>query len=148
MFQRDGVWYADGRHNQPNLGKNSLGTRDRAEALDVLRELDRRKAVELELTRSQPSDDRRGKILIADGWEKYLQHVARPDVLGGAGPGTQKRYRAVRDKHQAFCAAHGVGSWNEIDKKHVLAYGSFLKRKYADATIYLEATLLKQVPNG
>jgi hypothetical protein len=47
FFRRDGVWYADGRHNQPNLGKNSLGTRDRDEALSILRKLDQQKAVEL-----------------------------------------------------------------------------------------------------
>ena len=29
LFARDGVWYADGRHNPSNAGKHSLGTRDR-----------------------------------------------------------------------------------------------------------------------
>ncbi|MCU1276414.1 MAG: hypothetical protein JWO48_3845 [Bryobacterales bacterium] len=145
LFERDGVFYADGRHNHLNLGKHSLGTRDRVEALKRLRELDRRKALELKLTLPEPADDRR-EVLIADGWEKYLQHVARPDVLGGAGMSTQKRYRAVRDKHERFCAGQGIASWNKIDKRHVVAYGSFLAAKgYSDGTIYLESTLLKRV---
>lgn len=30
---RNGVYFADGRANMPSLGRQSLGTRDRAEAL-------------------------------------------------------------------------------------------------------------------
>ncbi|HEV8068972.1 MAG TPA: hypothetical protein VGP76_14645 [Planctomycetaceae bacterium] len=47
LFQRDGVFYADGRTNKPNLGKHSLNTRNRQEAMDRLRELDVRMAVKL-----------------------------------------------------------------------------------------------------
>ena len=45
LFQRDGVFYADGRTERANLGKHSLGTRDPKEALDNLRRLDRQLAV-------------------------------------------------------------------------------------------------------
>ena len=47
LFRRDGVFYADGRGGKFDLGKHSLGTRDRREALDALRLLDQRKAVDL-----------------------------------------------------------------------------------------------------
>ena len=43
LFKRNGVWYADGRSTPHRLGKHSLGTRDRDEAIAELPELDRRK---------------------------------------------------------------------------------------------------------
>ena len=49
MFQRDGVYYADGRSGKHKLGKHSLGTRDREEAIERLKVIDRKKAVELGL---------------------------------------------------------------------------------------------------
>jgi len=49
VFARAGVFYADGRTGKFKLGKHSLGTRDRDEALSKLRVLDRRKAIELGL---------------------------------------------------------------------------------------------------
>ncbi len=145
LFRRGGVFYADGRRNQPNLGKHSLGTRDEAEAMAVLRKLDRQKAIEFQ--RAEPEAERRSDdLLVRATWDRYLDYVARPDVLGGAGPRTQARYRAVRDKHVGLCKRQGVVSWNQVDQKHIEAYGAFLaKQKYADATIYLECTLLKQV---
>lgn len=42
LFQRSGVFYADGRGGEHDLGKHSLGTRDRADALANLRRLGRR----------------------------------------------------------------------------------------------------------
>lgn len=145
LFSRCGVFYADGRHNRPSLGRHSLGTRDRAEAMEMLRALDRRKAIELRLIEPEadtPSDE----LLIERTWQRYLDHVARPDVLGGAGPRTVKRYRAVRDKHTKFCAERRVVGWRTVDARHVVAYGDQLsKAGYSDASVYLECTLLKQL---
>jgi hypothetical protein len=56
LFKRDGVWYADGRRNTPNLGKCSLGTRDWDEALRKVHALDRRKAFELKLVSMPPAE--------------------------------------------------------------------------------------------
>jgi hypothetical protein len=49
LFRRHGVYYADGRSGSRDLGKHSLGTRDRTQALESLRRLDRKKAEELGL---------------------------------------------------------------------------------------------------
>ena len=49
LFRRDGVYYADGRGGKHDLGKHSLGTRDREKALETLHQLDEAKAVELGL---------------------------------------------------------------------------------------------------
>lgn len=50
LFQRDGVWYADGRGNRPSLGKPSLNTRDKQEAERRLGLLDRANPAFISLT--------------------------------------------------------------------------------------------------
>jgi integrase len=146
LFIRNGVFYADGRHNQPNLGKHSLGTRDREEALRTLHQLDRRKAVELKLVQPKPSTDLNQALPLIELWEQYIAHVGRPEVLGGAGPATCKRYKSVRDKHEAFCKGRGLVDWKQIDKRSVQDYATWLTSKDRSVnSVYLECTVLKQV---
>ena len=145
LFRRDGVLYADGRTAARDLGKHSLGTRDRVEALERLRQLDHQKAIELGLAKIN-AETVPAVISIADGWKHYLDHCGRPQVLGGASAGTQKRYRAVREKHVTFCARHGLQAWGQIDKTAIETYGTWLHKKgFADRTVFLELTLLKSV---
>ena len=146
LFTRDSVWYADGRHNRPNVGKHSLGTRDRQTALRVLHELDYSKALEFKIAKPRPGVSTHDEIPISVGWEQYLTHVARPAVLGGANASTLKRYRAVRDKHIQHCIAQKILHWGQVDQRAAQAYGAWLASKhYSDATVYLEVTLLKQL---
>jgi integrase len=147
LFARDGVWYADGRHNSPNVGKHSLGTRDRQEALRALHELDGRLAVDLKLAPPPPAGaGGHPEVPIADGWDRYLAHVARPAVGGGANPKTLQRYRAIADKHVRHCAARGLSHWGQVDKRALNEYVTWLSgRGYADGTVYMEGTLVKQV---
>jgi integrase len=143
LFQRDGVYYADGRTGKYNLGKHSLATRDYQKALSNLRIVDHQKAVELGLA-SPAVENAELPLGLAEGWELYLTHCGRGDVMGGASPGTLKRYRAVRDKHLVFCQKHGIRSWTEVNRDSVAKYGTQLtKDKYAYRTVYLELTLLK-----
>src|SRR5712692_5707582 len=87
LGQRDGVFYADGRSNQSPLGRHSLGTRHREQALDALRQLDRVKAVELGLVRPQRSNSVvETQLDLLEGWNLYIAHVGRPRVTGGAKP--------------------------------------------------------------
>jgi integrase len=145
LFRRDGVFYADGRRNKPNLGKHSLSTRDREQALKAIGELDRRKAIELNFAQETPQDNYR-PLSIPEGWRMYLEYCNRPSALGGVGASTDKRYRAVRDKHQKFCGERGIISWDQIDKNSITAYATHLKKiKYSDNSVYLECTLLKQL---
>jgi integrase len=143
LFKRHGVFYADGRSGRYRLGKHSLGTRDQEEALAKLRLLDRQQAVQLGL--ATPSTATTAMPLtLPEGWQRYLAHCGRAEVLGGASAGTLKRYRAVQAKHVAFCERHGVRSWAEVDKSSAEKYGNWLNAKgYAHRTVYLELTLLK-----
>jgi site-specific recombinase XerD len=144
LFRRAGVYYADARGGKHNLGKHSLGTRDHHEAIERLKSLDVRKAIELGLAKpeaAKPSDT----VSIADGWQAFLDYCGRSPVLGGVSARTQKRYRAVRDKHTKFCAQHGTTTWAEFSKASLERYGNWLTKKYAYRTVYFELTLLKSV---
>jgi integrase len=147
LWQRGGVWYADGRSNRPPAGRHSLGTRDRREALERLRRLDLTKAAEL--GRADPALLRRDQaalLPLEDGRRRYLEFVARPAVQGGAAPASAKRYRAVLDKFAAFAPRHGVRYWQQVTKDVLRRYGQWLKDDgYGYATQYLELTTLKQV---
>src|SRR5436190_1525811 len=96
LFLRDGVYYADGRSSEHDLGKHSLGTRHREQAIAALKKLDFRKAVEFGLTDSVQALTI-DSISITDGWNLYLDFSGRSDVQGGVSSGTLKRYRSVRD---------------------------------------------------
>ena len=146
VFQRNGVWYADGRGGEYDLGKHSLGTRDRDEALSNLRLLDRKKAGEHRLATPQAEHAIGQNISTPQGWRLFLEHCNRPEVMGGVSQNTFKRYRAVRDKHLAYCAKHRIANWSEVTKQWTEKYGHWLARKqYADRSIYLELMLVKSV---
>src|SRR2546423_962855 len=99
----NGVYYADGRSNTPDVGRHSLGTRDRQEALEQLRRLDLVKAVELGLADSSLlRQDENALLNLEEGRRRYMAFVARPVVQGGGSNNTAKRYRAVLDKFLPF----------------------------------------------
>lgn len=144
LFRRAGVFYADARGGKCKLGKHSLGTRDRDEAIERLKQLDLRKAIELGL--AKPDAAKPIAITsITGGWQIYLEYSGRSPVLGGVSSGTLKRYRAVRDKHIKFCGRHGITTWSAVDKAALEKYGNWLSKKYAYRTTYFELTLLKSV---
>src|SRR3954454_13648041 len=82
LIRRDGVFYADGRSANHDLGKHSLGTREREYAIDQLKKLDRQKAIDLGLADATlpPAID---STSIADGWRLFLDFSGRSDVQGG-----------------------------------------------------------------
>lgn len=146
LIRRDGVFYADGRSGETNLGKHSLGTRDEAEAMELLKVLDERKAVELG-KKPAPATSAllSSNLSIEEGWKRYLDHAARPLVMKGASPGTIKRYEAVRDHHLNYCRKHAVSTWLQFDKQQLEKFAGRRSRKQAYRTVYLELTTLKSV---
>jgi integrase len=143
---RNGVFYADGRSNTHDLGRHSLGTCDRNEALDQLRHLDLVKAVEVGLADDSLLKAARNNLLsLEDGRQRYMEYVARPAIQGGASPGTAKRYKAVFDKFAEFAAGAGIRYWQQVSKDVLGRYGKWLEdRDYHDKTQYIELTVLKQ----
>jgi len=146
LFRRNGVYYADGRGGKYDLGKHSLGSRERDKALEKLRRLDEAKAIELGITEAA-STVIPSTITIGDGWQRYLEYGDSNHVMGGASAATIKRYGAVRDKHIKFCLKHGIETWQAFDEQALRRYGNWLGKGSADRTVYLELTLLKSI-NG
>ena len=144
---RNGVYYADGRTNPEDVGRHSLGTRDRDDALERLRHLDVVKAVEKKLADPSVLDtDTRSSLPFDLGQKRYLDYVSRPPVQGGATASSVKRYTAVLDKFVAFARRKGLRDWKEVTKETLSRYGRWLEEEdYGDATQYLELTTLKQV---
>lgn len=143
LFRRSGVYYADGRRSgQEDVGKHSLGTRDYKAAIERLHALDRKLAIDRGL--AQPvAESSSADLSITDGWQRYMEYCERPQVLGGVSRSTLKRYRAVRDKHMAFCAKRGLKSWSQIDRQATERYGRWLeKREYSARSQYLELNLI------
>ncbi len=141
-----GVFFADGRINrQYNLGKPSLGTKNREEALRRLRNLDLQMAIKFGLVKV----DRQYVVEDVDidrGWQLYMDRCEQPEILEGVSEGTRNRYRAVRNKHTKFCDEKGYKTWSTMTKKTTQEYGAWLaKKEYADRTIVLELNLICSV---
>ncbi|MBL8829990.1 MAG: hypothetical protein JNM18_23630 [Planctomycetaceae bacterium] len=52
ISRRDDTWYADGRTNPINVGRHSLGTRDKTEAMKLLHQLDQAQALKSGIIKS------------------------------------------------------------------------------------------------
>jgi hypothetical protein len=84
LGQRNGVWFADGRSNATDVGRHSLGSKDRQEALQRLARLDAVKAVEFGLApRSVLETHEEDLLPLENGQQLYLTHVGRALILGG-----------------------------------------------------------------
>ncbi|QDU59956.1 site-specific tyrosine recombinase XerC [Planctomycetes bacterium Pan216] len=146
LRRREGVYFADGRSCTPSLGRHSLGTRSREEALRALVELDLTKAVEhglAEPSALQGSD--LDPLSLEEGRRLYLEHAGRAPVVGGVRPASLKRYRAVLDKFMEFAVGRGLTAWNQVTDQTLQDYAAVLQDKgYHYRTQYLELTTLKQ----
>jgi hypothetical protein len=146
LGQRNGVYYADGRSNRPSAGRHSLGTRNHAEAVAALKQLDLVRAVALKRADAALLATAPEQLSLAEGRRLYLEHVTRPRVVGGARPASAKRYRPVFDKFEQFARGEGVTCWNQVTRRVLEAYAAHLDDQgFAYATEYLELTTLKQV---
>lgn len=107
LGQRNGVWQADGRSNNPNPGRHSLGTKDHEEALRLVKELDLKRAIELGLAdRALLQQEAAVLVPLDEGRKKYIDYVARPAVAGGATARTIRRYEAIFDKFAGYASAN------------------------------------------
>lgn len=145
LFQRQGVWYADGRSNDINPGRHSLGTRIRAEAERSLNHLDTSRAVDLGLAKAAPVQLAQTTLTLVAGRQLYEEHLDRPRISGGVRPSTKKRYKTVFDKFLEFARANNVAAWNEVNKRVLNRYAAHLEsRDYKTKTLRNELTTLGQ----
>jgi hypothetical protein len=129
IYLRKECWYADGRSGNGTavLKRYSLESSLLQEARENLKLLDVTKAVELGRADASLLNEYGvgcDGLSLEDGKAKYLAHVKRPPVLGGAGESTAKRYRAVFAKFLDFAQRNGVGSWQDVGKGLLEQYGT------------------------
>ncbi len=143
----DGTYYADGRlKDQPKgLGRQSLGTKDREEAMKELKELDGVMAYRHgRADRSVLETSKQQALPLPDGVKAYKDYVTRPQVAGGSSK-AWKRYRTVFDKFTKFLGGIGVDAWQQVDRTHLDQYAHWLDDQGRElATQYLELTTIKQ----
>ena len=146
LWQRDAVYQADGRSNPIDAGRHSLGTKDRDEAMAALKQLDLAMAVDAGLADKKLLLEANVETLVLEeGRRLYMASVAAPEVAGGAGESTQKRYRAVFDKFIPFASRQNATIWGQVNRRLLLAYAAWLDDSgYAERTLYLELTTIKQ----
>ncbi len=132
---------------EPHLriaGRHSLGTRDRDEAIKFLVKLDKVVAADNGLIDRVEASREQRRLSIADGRKLFDDHNARPLVVGGTKNSTQKRYRAILDKFEAFAKEERISDWHQVSKNVLIKYSKHLTGlKYARKTIFEELTLLK-----
>lgn len=147
LRRRGDVFVADGRTNKPSLGRHSLGTKDRDEALRLLFELDQIKAVELGLAGHEILDRaKHDSVELDEGWELYLEYLRRPEIAGGVCETSVKRYTGIFKKFIRFARSQGVSRWDEVNTRLIEKYLRHLgNKKYADRSLYCEGTVLKQI---
>lgn len=147
LTERSHVWWADGRSNSPNVGRHSLGTKDRTEAFRLVQQLDTAKAVEYGLAEPEIAvATAREELPLAVGRKLYEDHVGRSRLIGGARASTQKRYRPVLDKLAKFLNKRGIATWNGLTDAVLEAYlGHLEKCGLAYRTQYLEGNTIKAI---
>ena len=145
LSRRAGVFQADGRINEPSLGRFSLGTRDRSEAIRELQRLDHVMAVKVGKIVGVPSQNSTGAPLpLERGQSMYLEYVGRPPSLRGACAKTVQRYGAVLNKFVRFAKDRGLLFWNQVDAAALVAYVTWLdKTDYNPRTQAFEVAALK-----
>ena len=145
--RKDGTYYADGRmEGQPkDLGRPSLGTRDKQKAMEQLQRLDQAMAIKHGMAdRSLLSDSKPKALALADGIGLYMDHVNRPEIIGGS-PKAAKRYKPIFEKFTEYLDSIKVDTWQQLEKRHLDQYARWLEdHEYAYATIYTELTTIRQ----
>ncbi len=143
-----GVYYADGRANTIQLGRHSLGSRKQHEALENLRHLDLKLAVQHGRADPRVLEMQPEQLLpVSEGIALYLDYVGRAEVAGGSAK-ARRRYEPVTQKFAAFAEERGVRHFQQVNDDVLQAYAEYLEQQgYAYATQYLELTTLKQVIN-
>lgn len=145
IYQRkNGVWYADGRSNGAGIQRTSLGTKAKQDAIANLHHLDRVQAENLGLVPRSTSSTGPRHLSIKAGRKLFDDHTSRPRLVGGAKKSTQKRYKSIFDKFDAFCKTKRIVDWNQVTEKTLGEYAEHLTElEYAYKTVFGELNTIK-----
>lgn len=131
----DGVFQADGRSNPVSFGRHSLGTRDLAEAKDIIHDLDLRMAVEKGLASPRLLSNQRKPgtgLSIEAGLTAYRKYMKRPRAAGGPKKSTQDRYERGLKAFEQYCKEEAIRFFEQLNAD---CLNDFVKwRQEPDAT--------------
>ena len=145
ISQRGRVWSADGRSNEVNVGRHSLGTYDINEAMQVVHDLDEQIAIKLGKLAKRAPISKEG-FTILEAIDRFRENKKRPLSVGGVEPQTLNRYERILNKFQNFIVARNVRFASEINQELFDEYVSALEDKdFARTTIVTEMVLLKSL---
>lgn len=146
IYRRGETWYADGRTNSINVGRHSLETSDKEEAIRVLSRLDEERAVTHGLIeRKAHVAAPAARLKLAEGRARYEAHIARPRITGGVAPATKKRYRTTFNNFVPWALKEGIIYFDQVDKNVLIRYAGYLELKgRASKTIANEVVTIKQ----
>ena len=145
ISKRGHVWRADGRSNDVNAGRHSLGTRDEDEARQLVHELDEKIAMKLGLIEQKAPVAKSG-LTVLKAIEKFRNHKKRPVSVGGVEPQTLQRYDRILNKFKTFARENRVRYATEISLELFDDYVCQLEEMdFAPTTIVTEMVLLKSV---
>jgi len=154
LYCRDGVFYACGRKH--GHGKNSLGTRDRDQAIAALVALDKitsqrvKEKIEsgcLSVSSDPLNPVEHSPVSIHNGWEKYLAAKSGPVHLGGLAVGSKKKYGRYQQSFSCFCEKQGVEHWGQVNKRVLQSYGAAIDQALAPRTVHCDLTMQISVSN-
>ena len=141
--KRNGVYQADGRSNELDFGRHSLGTRDEKEARKLVHELDKVMAEKLGLIESRPPTPKSG-LTIKDAIQRFRKLKSRPKIAGGVLPETYQRYGSILDKFEPFTQSRNIKYVSQVNIDLYDEYVSMLEElDFSPTTISTEMTLIK-----
>jgi len=145
LSKRGNVWRADGRSNEVDAGRHSLGTHDENEAKQLVHDLDEAVAMKLgRIERRSPTI--RAGLTIEQAIELFRADRRRPISVGGVEPDTMTRYDRILNKFEEFARQRHIRYVTEINSELFDEYVSMLEEMdFAHSTIVTEMTLLKSV---
>ena len=145
LSKRGEVWQADGRSNDVDAGRHSLGTHNEDEARDIVHELDEEMAMKLGLIERKVPVTRSG-LTVLQAIEIFRAHKKRPVPVGGVEPQTLERYDRILNKFKSFTEARRERFVTEVCLEMFDDYVSMLEDKdFALTTIVTEMVLLKSL---
>ncbi|MFT3881092.1 MAG: site-specific integrase [Gemmatales bacterium] len=148
LGKRNGVFFADGRSgNRINLGRHSLGSKDKNQAIEAMKALDEQMAVKHGIISKEnlQFQNEANPLTIEEGWSLYHAFCSQPRVTGGVKESSRKRYSSVFAKFVPFAKKKGFLYCHQLSGDLLRSYAAWLDgESYAYRTEYFEITTVKQ----
>ncbi len=146
LTTRNGIFQADGRSNETDLKRHSLGTRDFDEAKKLTHDLDLHVAVKLGLAEPRLLEQNTGFGLSMEaGFVAFRKHMKRPKAAKGIAVSTQCRYERGLKAIERFIATKYVQFWEQINEDFLDEFANWRSIDCTESSVATELTLLCQV---